>query len=105
MIEHKLSDKYSIWVGRYTKKYDQKDFLNAVKLNESLSIPNNNNSIWVEINNRAFHSVNEQVKNFLEKKDKREFDNYAEHYWVYTQQKDYNQDFLFTKPSSTYKGF
>ena len=57
MIEHKLSDKYSIWVGRYTKKYDQKDFLNAVKLNESLSIPNNNNSIWVEINNRAFHFV------------------------------------------------
>ena len=37
MIEHKLSDKYSIWVGRYTKQYDQKDFLNAVKLNESLS--------------------------------------------------------------------
>ena len=94
MIEHKLSDKYSIWVGRYTKKYDQKDFLNAVKLNESLSIPNNNNSIWVEINNRAFHSVNEQVKNFLEQKDKREFDNYAEHYWVYTQQKNYNQDWM-----------
>lgn len=94
MIKHKLSDKYSIWIGRYTRKYDQKDFLNAVKLNESLSIPNNNNSIWVEINNRAFNSVNDQVKRFLESNVNRKFDNYAEHYWVYTQQENYNQDWM-----------
>ena len=90
MIEHKLSDKYSIWIGRYTRKYDQKDFLNAVKLNESFSIPNNNNSIWVEINNRAFNSVNEQVKRFLESNVNRKFDNYAEHYWIYTQTKGFD---------------
>ena len=94
MIEKKLSKKYSIWIGEYYRQYHQKDFLNAVKLNSSIAIPNNNNSVWVEINSKVFQSVNDQVKDFLQNKDKRFFENFAEHYWVYTQSKGYNQDWM-----------
>jgi len=94
MRKIKLSDKYSIWKGKYKGSYTTKDFLKAVEINKLISIPTNNNSLWVEFNSIALQSVNVQVKTFLSSKDKRVFKNSAEHYWVYTQSKGYNQDWM-----------
>lgn len=94
MKEIILSKKYSIWRGTYEGSYETKDFLRAVEINKIISIPTNNNSIWVEFNSVAFQSVNVQVKTFLSSKDRRVFKNSAEHFWVYTQTKDYNQDWM-----------
>ena len=94
MKEIKLSEKHSIWRGKYKGSYKTKDFLRAVEINKIISIPTNNNSLWVEFNSVALQSVNVQVKTFLSSKDRRVFKNSAEHYWIYTQTKDYNQDWM-----------
>lgn len=94
MKKIRLSKKYSIYRGKYTKNYTKKDFLEAVKINSQVIIPSNNNSDWIEINNRAFNSVNETVKLFLSKEFDRSFNNYAEQYWVYTQFKGFNLEYM-----------
>ena len=58
MKEIKLSEKYSIWRGKYKGSYKTKDFLRAVEINKIISIPTNNNSLWVEFNSVALQSVN-----------------------------------------------
>ena len=94
MKKIKLSDEFYFWRGTYSGFYPLEDFISAVNINKSISIPSNLNSLWVEVNLEPFVSVNEQVKQFLSSEYEREFKNYAEHYWVYTQKKDYNQDWM-----------
>jgi hypothetical protein len=95
----KLSEKYTIYKSK-DKNFDniKNECIKYAKLNDSLVIhqnpSNKNNSIWVEIKTQCFLSINNLIKKNIEKISKRKFKNYAEHFWIYTQTKGFNLEWM-----------
>ena len=95
----KLSDKFTIY-----KSHDENfpniknDCIKYTKLNDSLVIhptpQNKNNSIWVEIKSECFLTINNLIKSHVEKISGKKFKNYAEHFWIYTQTKGFNLEWM-----------
>lgn len=94
MQQIKLSNKFSLYRGRYTGKYSMEDFLSLVRINHENTLHTNNNSVWIEIYSSVFDSINNQVKTAIEEFDGRSFINYAFHSWVYTQRKNFNLEWM-----------
>jgi predicted 2-oxoglutarate/Fe(II)-dependent dioxygenase YbiX len=90
----KLSEKFTIYIDRYTSEYSIEEFLKYVELNDKLAIHTNDNSVWVEIEAECFNSVNLYIKKQVEKITNKKFVNYAQHYWVYTQRKGFNLEWM-----------
>lgn len=95
----KLSKKYTIY-----KSYDdnfqniKQECLKFVKLNNEMSLLSKmevkQNTIWIEIKSKCFNYINDKVKKYIEEISNRSFINYAEHYWVYTQTKGFNLEWM-----------
>tara|TARA_Y100000389_G_scaffold21353_1_gene18321 strand:- start:4588 stop:5169 length:582 start_codon:yes stop_codon:yes gene_type:complete len=94
MEELKLSKKYSIYKLKYNNEYPISDFLKLVEFNHNNTIHTNNNSAWIEIESPIFDSINNQVKQFIEKISHRKFTNWAQHHWVYTQRKGFDMEWM-----------
>ena len=90
----KLSEKYTIYKGRYSGEYPIEDFLKLVEFNHNNTIHTNNNSAWIEIESPVFNSINNQIKNHIQEISGREFIHYAHHHWVYTQRKGFNLEWM-----------
>jgi predicted 2-oxoglutarate/Fe(II)-dependent dioxygenase YbiX len=90
----KLSEKFTIYIDRYNSEYSIEEFLKYVELNDKLAIHTNDNSVWVEIEAECFNSVNLYIKTQVETITNRKFVNYAQHYWVYTQRKGFNLEWM-----------
>jgi hypothetical protein len=89
-----LSDKYTIYKDVYNGEYSVKDFLKLVEFNHNNTIHTNNNSAWIEIESPIFDSINNQVKQSIEKISDRKFTNWAQHHWVYTQRKGFDMEWM-----------
>lgn len=94
MEELKLSDKYTIYKGRYNGEYPIDDFLKLVKFNHDNTIHTNNNSVWIEIESPIIDSIDNQLKQIIENISGRKFQHYAKHHWVYTQRKGFNLEWM-----------
>lgn len=97
--ELKLSQKFVIYKGYDYEFYKLKnDCIKYAKLNDSLVIHSNpqnkNNSIWMEIKSECFLIINNLIKSYVEKVSNRKFKNYAEHFWIYTQTKGFNLEWM-----------
>jgi len=90
----KISDKYTIYRGKYSGEYSINDFLKYVNLNDKLSFHTNNNSVWVEIQTPVFDSINNEVKKQIEDITSKSFVDYAYHTWIYTQQKGFDLEWM-----------
>jgi len=90
----KLSEKYTIYKGRYNGEYSIEDFLKLVEFNHNNTIHTNNNSAWIEIESPIFDSINNQIKNHIEEISGRKFTNWAQHHWVYTQRKGFDLEWM-----------
>ena len=58
MIPIKLSEKFTIYKGRYNGEYSIEEFLKYTELNDALAIHTNDNSVWIEIETECFNSIN-----------------------------------------------
>jgi len=94
MTPIKLSEKFTIYVGRYNNEYSIEEFLKYVDLNDRMAIHTNDNSVWIEIETECFQSVNSYIKKQIESITNKKFINYAQHYWVYTQRKAFNLEWM-----------
>ena len=97
--ELKLSTKFTIHKGHDDKFMDIKDdCLKYAKLNDSSVIyaktQTKENSIWIEICAKCFLDINALVKQHIEEISNRKFLNYAEHFWIYTQTKGFDMEWL-----------
>jgi predicted 2-oxoglutarate/Fe(II)-dependent dioxygenase YbiX len=90
----KLSDKYTIYIDRYNNDYHIDEFLKYTELNDKLAFDNSSNSVNIEIHTPCFNSVNNQIKKLIEETENVKFVNYSEHYWVYTQTKGFNMEWM-----------
>ena len=90
----KLSNKYTIFKDRYAGEFSIEDFLKLVDFNHKNTIHTNNNSVWVEIESPIFDSINNQIKESIEKISGRKFTNWAQHHWVYTQRKGFDMEWM-----------
>lgn len=90
----KLSEKFTVYIGKYNDEYPIEEFLKYVELNDKLAIHTNDNSVWVEIETECFNSINSYIKNQVENITNIKFVNYAQHYWVYTQRKGFNLEWM-----------
>lgn len=90
----KLSENFTIYTDRYSGEYSIEDFLKYVELNDKMSIHTNDNSVWMEIETQCFSSVNSYIKNKIESITNKKFVNYAQHFWVYTQTKGFNMEWM-----------
>lgn len=94
MKQIKLSEKFTIYTDRYKGTYSLEEFLKHVELNDRLASHTNNNSVWVEIETECFNSINNYIKNKIELISNKKFINYAQHFWVYTQVKGFNMEWM-----------
>ena len=94
MIPIKLSEKFTIYKGRYNGEYSIEEFLKYTELNDALAIHTNDNSVWIEIETECFNSINSYVKTQIEQISLRKIKNYAQHFWVYTQRKGFNLEWM-----------
>lgn len=94
MEELKLSKKYSIYKDRYSGDYSIEEFLKLVDFNHKNTIHTNNNSVWIEIESPIFDSINNQIKSNIKTISGREFKNWAQHHWVYTQRKGFDMEWM-----------
>ena len=90
----KLSDKYTIYTDRYNNEYHIDEFLKYAELNDKFAFDNSSNSVNIEIHTPCFNSVNNQIKKLIEETENVKFVNYSEHYWVYTQTKGFNMEWM-----------
>jgi predicted 2-oxoglutarate/Fe(II)-dependent dioxygenase YbiX len=90
----KLSENFTIYTDRYSGEYPVEEFLKYVELNDRMSIHTNDNSVWMEIETECFSSVNSYIKNKIESITNKKFVNYAQHFWVYTQTKGFNMEWM-----------
>ena len=90
----KLSDKYTIYKGKYGNDYSTEEFLKLVEFNHKNTIHTNNNSAWIEINSPVFDSINNEVKQAIETISGKPFINWAQHHWVYTQRKSFDMEWM-----------
>lgn len=94
-----LSEKYTIYRSHDDNFPNIKDeCLRMVKINDSMVIysktQTKENSIWMEINADCFLTINKKVKKYVEEISGRTFKNYAEHFWIYTQTKGFNLEWM-----------
>ena len=90
-----LSKKFRIYRGFSDLAITHKDdILNVVKLNNMVSTRSNNNSVWMEINSEYFTRINEKIKSYITKFTQKEFKTYAAHYWIYTQTKGFDLEWM-----------
>ena len=90
----KLSEKYTIYKGRYNGEYSIEDFLKLVEFNHNNTIHTNNNSTWIEIESPVFDSINNQIKESIKTISGKVFKNFAQHHWVYTQRKGFDLEWM-----------
>lgn len=90
----KLSEKFTIYVEQYDKKHSIDEYLKFVELNDKLATHTNDDSVWLEVEVECFQSINLYIKTQIEKITGRKFVNYAQHYWVYTQKKGFNLEWM-----------
>jgi predicted 2-oxoglutarate/Fe(II)-dependent dioxygenase YbiX len=95
----KLSDKYNIYHAVDDNfKNIKEECIKMAKLNDQLVVHSNvnrrNNSIWFEINAKCFLEINKKVKSYIEEISGRKFKTYAEHFWIYTQTKGFNMEWM-----------
>ena len=90
----KLSNNYTIHKTKYNGIYTIDDFLSLVKFNHENTIHTNNNSVWIEIESPILDSINNQIKEYIEKITNRKFIHYAKHNWVYTQRKNFDMEWM-----------
>lgn len=91
----KLSDKFTIYKGSdssFTSK--KEECLRIVEINKKYSNPTNDNSIWMEVNSKIFREINSTIHKGIEQISNRTLENYAEHYWVYTQFKGFDLEWM-----------
>ena len=89
-----LSNNFTIYTDKYSGEYTVEDFLKYVELNNKFSNHTNNNSVWMELETECFRSVNSYIKNKISLITNKEFTNYAQHFWVYTQSKGFNMEWM-----------
>lgn len=94
MTPIKLSEKFTIYRGKYNNEFSIDEFLKYVELNDRMVIHTNDNSVWIEIESECFQSINSYIKNQIENITNKKFTNYAQHYWVYTQKKGFNLEWM-----------
>jgi hypothetical protein len=97
--ELELSAGFTIHRGYDNEFNEIKDeCIKYVKLNDSFVIysksQTRDNSIWMEINSKCFLQINEKIKNYVERISNRKFTNYAEHFWIYTQTKGFDMEWM-----------
>ena len=97
--EVKLSPKFIIYKGIDNEFQNIKEeCIKYSKINDSLVIysktQTRDNSIWMEINAKCFLQINSKIKKFVEEISGREFANYAEHFWIYTQTKGFDMEWM-----------
>lgn len=90
----KLSDRYTIYKGKYNQEFPISEFLKYVEINEKLVIPTNNNSTWIEIETPCFDSINNQVKKNIETISNSKITDYSKHNWVYTQREGFDMEWM-----------
>jgi hypothetical protein len=90
----KLSENFTIYTDRYSGEYSIEEFLKYVELNNKLSLNNKTNSVDMEIETECFNSINSYIKNKIEIITNRKFVNYAQHFWIYTQIKGFNMEWM-----------
>ena len=91
----KLSDNYTILRGKDSSFPSKKDkMLSIVEVNKKYANPTNDNSVWMEVKSEAFESVNSLIRYNIQVSTGRKFSNYAEHYWIYTQTKGFNLEWM-----------
>jgi hypothetical protein len=97
-----LSDKYQIYRSHDSNFINIKeDCLKFVKLNELMVFYSNYpkktappNSVWMEIQADCFLGINDIIKKYIKEISGKTFKNYAEHYWIYTQTKGFNLEWM-----------
>ena len=97
--ELELSAGFTIHKGYDNEFNEIKDeCIKYAKLNDSFVIysksQTRDNSIWMEINAKCFLQINEKIKNYVEGISNRKFTNYAEHFWIYTQTKGFDMEWM-----------
>jgi hypothetical protein len=95
----KLSKNYTIYKSHDdTFQNIKEECLKFVKLNNEMSLLSKmgvkQNTIWMEIKSKCFNYINDKVKKYIEEISNKKFVNYAEHYWVYTQTKGFNLEWI-----------
>lgn len=90
-----LSDKFTIYRGK-DEIFDRykEECLRIVELNKLTATHFSNNSLCMETNSYCFRRVNDNIKTYIENFTERKFINYAEHYWVYTQTKGFDMEWM-----------
>ena len=63
MTPIKLSEKFTIYKGKYNNEYSIDEFLKYVELNDGMATHTNDNSVWIEIETECFQSINSYIKN------------------------------------------
>jgi hypothetical protein len=94
MEELKLSKKYTIFKDSYSGDYSIEEFLKLVDFNHKNTIHTNNNSVWIEIESPVFDSINNQIKSNIETISGRQFKDWSQHHWVYTQRKGFDMEWM-----------
>lgn len=97
--ELELSAGFTIHRGYDNEFNEIKDeCIKYAKLNDSFVVysksQTRDNSIWMEINAKCFLQINEKIKNYVEGISNRKFTNYAEHFWIYTQTKGFDMEWM-----------
>jgi hypothetical protein len=97
--ELELSTEFTIHRGYDNEFKEIKDeCIKYAKLNDSFVVYSKSqtrgNSIWIEINAKCFLQINEKIKNYVERISNRKFTNYAEHFWIYTQTKGFDMEWM-----------
>lgn len=97
--ERKLSAKFTIYKGTDDNFLEFKDeCIKFAKLNDSSVIysksQSRDNSIWMEINAQCFLRINNNIKKHIVEISGREFTNFAEHFWIYTQTKGFDMEWM-----------
>jgi predicted 2-oxoglutarate/Fe(II)-dependent dioxygenase YbiX len=97
--ELELSAGFTIHRGHDNEFNEIKDeCIKYAKLNDSFVVysksQTRDNSIWMEINAKCFLQINEKIKNYVEGISNRKFTNYAEHFWIYTQTKGFDMEWM-----------
>lgn len=90
----KLSKEFTIYRDNYRGNHSIDEFLKYVEFNSKSVFNNNSNSIGIEIQTPCFNSINTQVKKSIEDVSQQKLIDYSEHYWVYTQTKGFNMEWM-----------
>ena len=95
MIEEiKLSEDYTIYKSKYQGLYSKEDFLAAVELNKRFASGTENNSVWIEVEDQRFQSINNLIRSSIESISSTKFKTSASHYWIYTQTEGFNIEWM-----------